>query len=121
MIVKKKNIKANPTSLLSIQVDIEPADVSRILRSYLLQLEKQAPDLVREGNLLYDLHDLECILSTHSIVHHFTPSVKRIVLPWLLDVAKREKIINLVDPCMAKYQGHADGEAYSINEKKLLV
>ena len=120
MIIRKKNIKANPSSLLSIQVDIEPNDVARIFRAYLLQLEKQAPDLVREGNLLYDTHDLECIISTHSIVHHFTPSVKRIVFPWLLDVAKRENLINHVDPCIAKYQGHPEGDCYSINEKKLL-
>lgn len=121
MIVKKKNIKANPTSLLSIQVDIEPADVARILRAYLLNLEKCSPDLVREGNLLYDTHDLECILSTHSIIHHFTPSVKRIVYPWLIEVAKRENLINHVDPCIAKYQGHPEGDCYSINEKKLLL
>ena len=39
----------------------------------------------------------------------------------LITKKKREKLINHVDPCMAKYQGHAEGDCYSINEKKLLV
>ena len=121
MIIRKKNIKANPSSLLSIQVDIEPTDVARILRSYLLQLHKCAPELVPQGSMLYDMNDLECILSSHSIVHHFTPSVKRIVYPWLLDVAKRENLIIKVDSLLAKSAGHPSGEAFAINEKKLLV
>lgn len=121
MILRKKNIKANPSSLLSIQVDIEPSDVARILRAYLLNLKKCSPDLVKEGAMLYDSNDLECIISTHSIVHHFTPSVKRIVYPWLIDVAKRENLIVKVDSLLAKSQGHPSGEAFSLNEKKLLI
>lgn len=106
---------------MSIQVDIEPSDVARIFRAYLLNLEKCSPDLTKEGAMLYDTHDLECIISTHSIVHHFTPSVKRIVYPWLIDVAKRENLITKVDSLLAKSQGHPSGEAFAINEKKLLV
>ena len=119
MIIRKKNIKANPESLLSIQIDIEPTDVVRMLRAYLLQLNKCAPELVVQGAMAYSIKEIEGIISSNSIVHHFTPSVQRIVYPWLIDVAKREKLINKLSPQVAKCLDH-DGEAYSINDSLLL-
>ena len=119
MIIRKKNIKANPESLLSIQVDIEPTDVTRMLRAYLLQLNKCAPDLVPQGSMAYSVKEIEGIICSNSIVHHFTPSVQRFVYPWLIDVAKREKLINKLSPQVAKCLDH-DGEACSINDTLLL-
>ena len=119
MIIRKKNIKANPESLLSIQIDIEPTDVTRMLRAYLLQLNKFAPELVPQGSMAYSIKEIEGIISSNSIVHHFTPSVQRIVYPWLIDVAKKEKLINKLSPQVAKCLDH-EGEAYSLNDSLLL-
>ena len=119
MIIRKKNIKANPESLLSIQVDIEPTDVVRMLRAYLLQLNKCAPELVTQGAMAYSIKEIEGIISSNSIVHHFTPSVQRIVYPWLIEVAKREKLITQLSPRVAEALEHYE-EAYSINDGLLL-
>lgn len=120
MIVRKKNIKNVPLSQMSFQIDVEPEDVYRTLRKYLMQFAKSFPDLAITGAFLYSRRDIETLLANYSVAHHFSPSAKKIIINWMFNIALNEKLITPVTELRAKSQDIQSGEAFSMSAELLL-
>lgn len=115
MIIRRKNIKENPATEYTILVAVQPNDVRRALVKF---YQKGLEDLPGFENYVYEDKEIEWIICQGTIIHHFTPSIRKKLLKWSIATALAKGYIVEAPESVAKEKYCM--KAYTVNSHKLL-
>lgn len=84
MIVRKRTFKNLPKVEFSLTLALQPKDVKKALTAYYKRCAKDIPTF---DSYIFEEEEIEYIITKGTIIHHFTPSVKKTLLQWLMNLA----------------------------------
>lgn len=114
MIVRKRTIKANPKVEFSLTLALQPSDVKKALAAYYKRCSKDIPTF---DSYVYEDEEIEHIITTGTVIHHFTPAVKKTLLQWLMNLAIEKGYITPTTKEIAYDRGCT--VAYTLNLSKV--
>ena len=117
MIVRKKSIKAIPSTEYSFRLSLEVRDVRSTLNNYAKNLMGIAPELV-EG-YVYTTTELADIFTKNTVIHHFSPAIQADLIKWCITTAECNGYAVKASPRVCKTRGMSYGDAYFIQREKL--
>ena len=114
MIVRKRTFKNLPKVEFSLTLALQPKDVKKALAAYYKRCSKDIPTF---DSYVYEDEEIEHIITTGTVIHHFTPAVKKTLLDWCMSLAVEKGYITPTTKDIAYNRGCT--VAYTLNLEKV--